>query len=111
MIVFRAMVQERAAVLSGAGPLSDCHGEQADSGIIVDRHQGPSDHAAALDSPFVVLLKQDGADEPGEGGAAGSAAWHGGGRTTSGLASARSRGCDRVVPPPAFLKFPGRSGL
>jgi len=69
MIVSQAVVQERAAVLSGAGPLSGCHGEQADGGIIADRQQGSWNHAAALGGPFVVLPQQDGAVEPGDGGA------------------------------------------
>src|SRR5215203_1515778 len=48
---------------------SGCHGWQADERIIAhwcDSFQG--DVAGSLDGPFVVLLEQDCADEPGDGG-------------------------------------------
>jgi hypothetical protein len=44
--------------------VSVCLGWQADSGIIAHRSDGFQRHVAgALDSPFIVLLEQDGADQ------------------------------------------------
>jgi hypothetical protein len=49
--------------------MSGGHSGQADDGLIADRRNCFERHVAgSLDSPFVVLLKQDGADEPGDGG-------------------------------------------
>ena len=44
--------------------LSDCHGAQADGGILAQRGDGFQRHiAGTLDGPFVVLLEQDGTDQ------------------------------------------------
>ena len=54
--------------ISGLGRIGqDGHGGQSDEGIIAHGRDGFQGHVArALDGPFVVLLKQDGADEAGE---------------------------------------------
>ncbi len=61
--------------LSGrAGPVSSgCRdGGQLDEGIVAQRCDGFQGHVArALDGPFVVLLEQDGTDEPDDSGLVG----------------------------------------
>jgi len=48
------------------------HGRQSDDRIIGDGGDGLKGHVAgALDGPFVVLLEQDRADQPGNGGLVG----------------------------------------
>ena len=42
---------------------SDCHGGQADGGIVADLGQGFQRHVTTLQGPLVVLLEQQGADQ------------------------------------------------
>ena len=52
--------------------LSGGHGGQLDDGIVAQRRDGFQRHVAgALHRPFIVLLQQDGTDEPGDGGLVG----------------------------------------
>lgn len=45
-----------------------CRDWQADTGIIADRSDAfQCDVSSPLDSPFIVLFEQYGADEPGDG--------------------------------------------
>ena len=55
-----------------AGAWSAGHVGRADGGIIAGLGDGLEGHVArSLDRPFVVLLEQEGADEPSDGGLVG----------------------------------------
>jgi hypothetical protein len=57
--------------------MSGCHSGHADEGIIAHCGQSFQCHVAgSLDSPFIVLLKQDGADEACDGGLVGKDSDH-----------------------------------
>jgi hypothetical protein len=55
---------------------SGCHGGQADGCSIADRAESFQGHVASLNRPFIVLLKQDGADQTYDGGLVGEDADH-----------------------------------
>lgn len=65
------VVPERCSGAASAAR-SGCHGRQTDDGIIAERNDGfQAQVAGSLDGPFVILFKEQDADQTDDGGLAG----------------------------------------